>query len=252
MQSTEKWLPVVGHEGAYEVSDSGRVRSLDRVLARGHNVRGLMLKLVSQAASGPDARQTVSIHQDGKQSTRLVHHLVLEAFVGPRPVGMEACHGDGDASNNTLSNLRWDTHRENEADKLRHGTHVNASKTHCIRGHELASPNLVPSELDLGFRKCRACSIATAHAHYRGEPINEALADEKYASIMSGRIDLEREVCRNGHSLIEPNLVPSNLKLGKRTCLACDRTRHTAKARKFGFDPAVADAKYKVIMGGGL
>lgn len=53
--------------------------------------------------------------------SRLVHHLVLEAFVGPRPNGMEACHTDDDFSNNALSNLRWDTPSSNVADRIRNG-----------------------------------------------------------------------------------------------------------------------------------
>jgi hypothetical protein len=52
----------------------------------------------------------------------LVHCLVLEAFVGPRPLGMEGCHNDGDQQNNKLSNLRWDTPQGNAADKIKHGT----------------------------------------------------------------------------------------------------------------------------------
>ena len=251
MQSTEKWLSVVGYEGSYEVSNLGRVRSLDRVSARGHNIRGLMLALVTLADSGPDARQTVSLHLGGVQRTRLVHHLVLESFVGPRPQGQEACHWDGDASNNALSNLRWDSHKANEADKLRHGTHVNANKTHCIRGHELVEPNLVPGELALGFRKCRACSIALAHAHYRGEPFSHSIADAKFADVLAGRIGLKNDACPRGHLLVGANLVPSDLKVGKRGCLACNRARGSAKTRKVAFDPVMADEKYRIIMGGG-
>lgn len=50
---------------------------------------------------------------------RAVHALVLEAFAGPAPEGTEGCHGNGDRACNVLSNLRWDTHRENELDKTR-------------------------------------------------------------------------------------------------------------------------------------
>jgi hypothetical protein len=53
-----------------------------------------------------------------------VHHLVLEAFVGPRPPGTEACHNNGDPSDNRLENLRWDTRRANRHDMRRHGTHL--------------------------------------------------------------------------------------------------------------------------------
>jgi len=60
---------------------------------------------------------------DGKtRHLRYVHRLVLEAFVGPCPPGMEVCHNDGNPANNRLDNLRWDTHRENMRDRFKHGT----------------------------------------------------------------------------------------------------------------------------------
>jgi len=51
-----------------------------------------------------------------------VAHLVLTAFVGPRPEGMECCHNDGDETNDHADNLRWDTHSANLLDRRRHGT----------------------------------------------------------------------------------------------------------------------------------
>ncbi len=50
-----------------------------------------------------------------------VHRLVLEAFVGPCPPGLECCHEDGNSANNATTNLRWDTHQSNVADMVRHG-----------------------------------------------------------------------------------------------------------------------------------
>lgn len=58
----------------------------------------------------------------GISLARPVHRLVLETFVGPRPVGMVACHANGDKQDNRLSNLRWDTQQNNVADTLVHGT----------------------------------------------------------------------------------------------------------------------------------
>lgn len=66
-------------------------------------------------------RQIVSLAKDGTQHSKYVHSLVLEAFVGPRPEGYEALHRDGNASNNTLANLRWGTKEENDADMRTHG-----------------------------------------------------------------------------------------------------------------------------------
>lgn len=52
-----------------------------------------------------------------------VHTLVLEAFVGPRPEGMEACHSpDRNPANCAATNLRWDTPSANNLDKIAHGT----------------------------------------------------------------------------------------------------------------------------------
>lgn len=60
---------------------------------------------------------------DGVYVMRLIHQLVLEAFVGPKPVGMEACHDpDRTRTNNSVSNLRWGTRSDNQKDAVRHGT----------------------------------------------------------------------------------------------------------------------------------
>lgn len=56
-----------------------------------------------------------------RSSNVYVHDLVCEAFHGLRPDGMEAAHYDGNRLNNQAGNLRWATHEENEADKIRHG-----------------------------------------------------------------------------------------------------------------------------------
>jgi len=53
---------------------------------------------------------------------------VLIAFVGPKPYGMEACHNDGDCTNDIHSNLRWDTPVNNKADMLRHGTRLRGER----------------------------------------------------------------------------------------------------------------------------
>lgn len=65
----------------------------------------------------------------------LGHVLVLRAFVGECPDGMEGCHGNGDRSDNRLDNLRWDTCKANQQDAVEHGTkpkgasHYNAKLT---------------------------------------------------------------------------------------------------------------------------
>lgn len=117
---SERWMPVLGFEGFYEVSDMGRIRSLRRTTKQGDRGGG-MLKPYQQ----PNGYLTVVLTATalGKRSTRYVHHVVLEAFVGPRPDGMDGCHDpDRDRRNCHLANLRWDTRGGNLADKLAHGT----------------------------------------------------------------------------------------------------------------------------------
>lgn len=58
-----------------------------------------------------------------------VHRLVLEAFVGPCPLGMQCCHWDDNPLNNKLSNLRWGTGKENMADRKRNGIRFTSPET---------------------------------------------------------------------------------------------------------------------------
>lgn len=113
-----------------------------------------------------------------------VHVLVLEAFVGPRPPGMECLHSNDVGTDNRLSNLRWGTHSENLNDLVRNGRHYWAQKTHCVRGHLLAAPNLVASAVKLGRRACRSCSAARAAGQGQKSSIPpfdvQAVADKYY------------------------------------------------------------------------
>lgn len=126
-ESAERWAPVPGFEGAYEVSDHGRVRSVDRVTVYQRVRRGRLAEVTRRHRGHLLSPGTVkSGHQLvvlGRGNSRLVHALVLMAFVGPRPPGADSLHWDGDPANNRLANLRWGTRAENVADALRHGTH---------------------------------------------------------------------------------------------------------------------------------
>ena len=61
-------------------------------------------------------------NKNGSQSTKNVHTLVLTTFIGPRPKDMQACHNNGDKTDNRLENLRWDTPSANNLDKRLHDT----------------------------------------------------------------------------------------------------------------------------------
>lgn len=117
----ERWLPVVGYEGLYEVSDRGQVRSLDRIVvtsAGPRRYRGKTLKW----HIGTDGYPEVTLSRRGVQETFNVHVLVLEAFAGRCPPGQEARHGPAGKADPSLVNLRgWGTREENVADRVTDG-----------------------------------------------------------------------------------------------------------------------------------
>jgi NUMOD4 motif-containing protein/HNH endonuclease len=187
--AVERWLPVVGYEGFYEVSDQGRVRSVDRLVP--HDAAGNLRRrrgCILQPATDSRGRKRVHLRRDGVGTRLLVHHLVLTAFVGPRPPGLKGCHDDGNTATNWLSNLRWDTQSENMLDKGRHGTDPQRNKTQCPRRHLLTMPNLVRWLYRKGHRYCLACSraqIERLRAKQRGKPFDfDIAADQYYAEIM--------------------------------------------------------------------
>lgn len=186
VRALEVWRPVVGFEGAYEVSNCGGMRALDRVI-RTSNGRtwlypGQPIKPWPHVRAG---HRLVNVC--GR--TRYLHTLVLEAFIGPRPDGMIGLHADDRPWNNHVSNLRWGTSADNAQDCIRNGHNHYMQRETCPRGHVLVAPNLVES--DLPRRSCKACARAAAALFKRGEPrsseLMQALSDERFARVMSGR-----------------------------------------------------------------
>jgi hypothetical protein len=127
-EDKEIWKSVGNFEGLYEISSEGRVRSLDRIVDEAKTDRyqdgrcfvrkGKLLK----PAMRPNGYLFIGLYSDGHRSLISIHKLVMDAFVGPVPDGMERCHNDGNAQNNRLSNLRYDTSIGNHADRMEHGT----------------------------------------------------------------------------------------------------------------------------------
>lgn len=159
----EQWLDIPGYEGYYQVSSMGRVKTLHRVTIRNNGWPITVREKIRKLFLDKRGYWRVSLRKPGQNTHHLVHRLVLEAFVGPCPEGMEACHNDGDPGNAKLSNLRWDSSSSNNFDIVKHGNHFAKNKTHCPQGHLLASFNVVASYARRGHRKCLSCARARAH-----------------------------------------------------------------------------------------
>jgi HNH endonuclease len=119
----EQWLPIVDHPG-YDISTYGNVRSyrpLNGVGGFTKTPRPLKL------SPGPKKEYIRAGLSNGAGSVQCfpVHTLMLLTFVGPRPTEYhDSCHNDGNAKNNLIGNLRWDTRQANADDRVRHGTQV--------------------------------------------------------------------------------------------------------------------------------
>jgi len=130
--SLEEWRPVVGWEGIYQVSNFGHVRSLDKpVLFKqryGQSQETVLRtrifpgKVLTPHRVGRGGRYLwVSLWQQQKATRRPVHQLVLEAFVGPKPLGYVTNHKDGNPGNNHVENLEWCTVTHNNVHAIETG-----------------------------------------------------------------------------------------------------------------------------------
>jgi hypothetical protein len=152
MEDIEEWRPVVGYEGAYEVSSLGRVRSVPRVIetsdGRTRHQPGKMLRQHHNKGY-PFVRLSLG----GHPVNGMIHRLVAAAFLGPED-GAEVCHNNGDPSDCTVANLRYGTRSDNVLDSVRHGTHPWAGRTQCPQEHPYDDEN---TRWYQGRRYCREC-----------------------------------------------------------------------------------------------
>lgn len=121
----ETWRSIVGFEGLYEVSDHGRARSVD--CWRPHTSKSGTLhkrfrkgKMISLC---PHTSGYLMLHlyREGERTPVTLHRAVMEAFVGPRPEGLDIMHADDERTHCRLSNLSYGTKAQNEADKVARG-----------------------------------------------------------------------------------------------------------------------------------
>lgn len=157
----ERWLPVPGYEGAYEVSDLGGVRSV--------------IKEPRVLASSIDSKGYPRITLRGRSFR--VHQLVCAAFHGPKPEGCEVGHVNGARKDARSSNLRWLTRSENNLDTVRHGRHVGAKHLSRGVGSGEANPSAKLTDAEVvairadaqaglgGRRLARKYGISRSHAH---------------------------------------------------------------------------------------
>lgn len=165
----EIWKPIFAYDGIYEASSLGRIRSVDSVDRLGRVRHGRILdnaRMQKRRSTKGGNYLRIRLRHGGKTVNRAVHHLVLEAFVGPRPVGMHGCHRDDDPWNNRVQNLRWDTPSANQRDKIANGTIARGESNGSSKLTEdavrtiLLSPKSAPLlALELGVERETVCRV---------------------------------------------------------------------------------------------
>lgn len=124
----EIWRDIEDYIGLYQVSDDGHVRSLWRLTP--HAVAAGVRKPLRALKCGKNnqGRLQVTLSRDGVTKRFLVHRLVLAAFAGPCPDGMEGLHKSVNRTDCGISNLRWGTHTDAMQSKSAFGTSPTGEK----------------------------------------------------------------------------------------------------------------------------
>ena len=123
----EIWKPVNGYEGLYEISNTGKVKAVQRSVKayngwdRTFNEKILTLHSSKITNRHPKPMYHVELWKENKREVKMIHRLVAEHFI-PNPEGKpQVNHIDGNRSNNCADNLEWVTNSENTAHAYRTG-----------------------------------------------------------------------------------------------------------------------------------
>lgn len=113
MTTTEVWKPINGYDGLYEISNLGRVKSLEKVVYRSRGRSFIREESIMKPQTKHNRYPAISLYKNKKVKTFMVHRLVAEAFI-PNPENKrEVNHKDYDKTNNAVENLEWVTRKEN-------------------------------------------------------------------------------------------------------------------------------------------
>lgn len=153
----EKWKPVRGYEGLYEISSEGRVKSLDKMRISGrYKILMKYNERILKPGRNAQGYLKVDLSKNGKSRTFRVNRLVLTAFKGVSD--LEGNHIDGDKENNRLENLEYATRSQNQLHAYRTGLQSRkGEKHHLAKLNNAIVKNIRENKYGLTAKEFAAC-----------------------------------------------------------------------------------------------
>jgi len=128
---TERWLPIVGFDGLYDISNFGRIKSIQRVVFEKSGKKKSVKERIVSIQQFPNKYLVCRLWKENKESNFLVHRLVGAAFIENEQNKPEINHKYGDVEDNFYLNLEWAT----RSDNIQHSYDVLNRKPPCnMRG----------------------------------------------------------------------------------------------------------------------
>lgn len=169
----EIWKSVPGWPG-YEVSNLGRVRSYKKRKGLYWVIAKDPQRILRPCMSA--GYRAVYLSRGGSKEIHRIARLVLEAFVGPKPNGMEICHKDCVKTNDWLSNLRYDTRQGNLHDGVGPGVAGRLTNEEAVKVKQLASTGYSDKQLaqrfDVSELSISRCRLGHSYAYTKGPLTN--------------------------------------------------------------------------------
>jgi len=171
MEENEIWKDILGYEGVYQVSNLGRIKSLERSWIAGNGGIFNHKEMILVASPKSGGYLTVSLHSNGKQNNKPIHRLVATHFIENKLKLKYVNHKDGNKKNNQINNLEWCTSSDNQ----KHAYEHNLKK--IFTGAEHPNSKLV---LDLGTGiYYDSCTEAASAKNIRIKNLSRMLSGER-------------------------------------------------------------------------
>jgi len=154
----EQWKDIKNFEGHYQVSDMGRIKSLEREIIKKDKKKSKVKETILKGSKDTKGYIQVELKKDGKRNIKMIHRLVAEAFL-EKPKGKDQInHKDGNKENNKLDNLEWCTCQENIKhaweNKLNKARYGEEHPNHKLNKEQVQyiKKNYIPRDKEYGAR----------------------------------------------------------------------------------------------------